>query len=466
MPNNNPHKIVLLDADKPQRDYLKSAILQWGYRPFSFDNEYICLENILPLNPDLLISGNLGTQNTISFINSLKMIKYDLPVLLLCGDKIVQDYLYTNGFSDIRVIEENTASNEFKKLLMRSLDTSNRKIRNGNLPFIVGNSPDIVKLRKLIPKVNQTEEAILIQGEPGTGKELLARTIHEHSDRKNLPFIKVNAVSLPYRLLENELFGSHQPEVPDFPRHKNGTLVAIPRCTLFLKQVGVIPESFQSKLLQFVGVGAPSQSKDSNNDKVSVRIIASTNRNLESLAMKKLFRKDLYYRMNVLTLKIPPLRRRIDDIPALTDFFCYKHCIEFGHSFFQISSHAKNRLCDYHWPGNISELENVVKNIVIMGDEDHVLEKLFSAVHINRLSYDVGCNKPNEIINDLLDIKSYLQKTNNYSLKAISGQFAVKAERFLIRKVLSITNWNRKKAAELLEISYKSLLNKLKLYNI
>lgn len=466
MPNNESHKIVLLEADQNRRDHLKSTILNWGYRPFSFDNEYICLDNILSLEPDLLISGRLANENTTSFINSLKLINSGLPVLLLSCDGPTQDYIEINGLSDIRVARENTSSDEIRTLIAQALAASNRQVENGALPLIVGSSPEIVKLKKLIPKVNQTDEAILIQGEPGTGKELFARAIHEHSDRKNQPFIKVNAVSLPYRLLENELFGNNQPELPDFPRHKNGTLAATQQCTLFLKQIGVIPESFQSKLLQFFGSGVQSDSKDITKNLADVRIIASTIRDLESLAEKELFRKDLYYRMNVLTLTIPPLRARVEDIPALTDFFCYKHCLAYGRSFFQISPRTKDRFCQYHWPGNISELENVVENIVLMDDDKHVLERIVSSKNVNRLSHKDTRHGPNDTFNDLSDIVFYLRSTNNYSLRAIRDEFAVKAERFLIRKVLGITNWNRKKAAELLEISYKSLLNKLKLYNI
>ena len=300
------------------------------------------MDNLIPLDPDLLISGNLAYENIISFVNSLKMIKSDLPVLLLSGDRHIQDYITINGLTDIKVTDENTSPDEIRAMITHALSAPNIKDGNGVLPLIVGNSPGIVKLKKLIPKLNQTDEAVLIQGEPGTGKELFARAIHEHSDRKNQPFIKINAVSLPYRLLENELFGNNQLDLPDFPRHKNGTLAATPRCTLFLKQVGVIPESFQSKLLQFFSSRGHTEFKASDKNTVDVRIITSTIRDLEALAEKKLFRKDLYYRMNVLTVTIPPLRDRIDDIPELTDFFCYKHCQAFGRSFYRISSETKN----------------------------------------------------------------------------------------------------------------------------
>lgn len=467
MPNNEPHKIILLETDQTRRDHLKSAVLRWGFKPFSFDNELICLDNLLPLDPDLVISGNLSTENTVNFINSLKMINYSLPVLLMSGDRHIQEYISINGLSDIKVARKNMAPNEIKALIMQALADSNSGVGDATIPLIVGNSPEIIKLKKLIPKINQAKEAVLINGEPGTGKELLAKAIHKHSDRKNQPYIKVNAVSLPYRLLEDELFGNNNPVLSDFPRHKNGALAAAQTCTLFLKEIGAIPESLQVKLLQLIGNGIHSAFTDSKKKPVDVRIIASTTKDLANLAEKNLFRKDLFYRLNVLTLTIPPLRTRVADIPALTDFFCYKHCFEFGRSFFQISSRTKERFCEYHWPGNVRELENAVKNIVLVGDEEHLLKRLFSseAVH-HKMQRNVWHEKIIDSVNSFPDIGLFLKRTNNFSLRSIQRQFVGTAETNLIRKVLEITNWNRKKAAELLGISYKSLLNKLKLYNI
>ena len=356
---------------------------------------------------------------------------------------------------------------EIKALIMQALANSNNGECGVTMPLIVGNSPEIVKLKKLIPKINQTNESFLINGEPGTGKELFAKAIYKNSDRKDQPYIKVHAVRLPYRLLEDELFGNNKPALPDFPRHKNGALAASPACTLFLKEIGVIPESLQVKLLQLIGDGIHSAITVSKKKPVDVRIIASTTKDLAKLAEKNLFRKDLFYRLNVLTLTIPPLRDRVADIPLLTDFFCYKYCFEFGRSCFQISSRTKEKFCKYHWPGNVSELENTVKNIVLIGDEEQLLKRLFSPEAVLRAKQE---NIQQKEIIDLVgcfpDIGLYLKRTNNYALRSIQELFVGTAERNVIRKGLEITNWNRKKAALLLGISYKSLLNKLKLYNI
>ena len=466
MPNNDPHKIILLETDKARRDHLKSAVQRWGFKPFSFDNELICLDNLLPLDPDLVISGNLSTENTVNFINSVKMVNYGLPVLLMSGDRHIQEYISINGLSDIKVARKNMSPDEIKALILQALADSNSGVCDVTMPLIVGNSPEIVKLKKLIPKINQTDEAVLINGEPGTGKELLAKAIHKHSDRNNQPYIKVNAVRLPYRLLEDELFGNNNPVVSDFPRHKNGALAAAKTCTLFIKEVGAFPESLQVKVSHLIDNGIHSTFTDSKKKPVDVRIIASTTKDLANLAEKNLFRKELFYRLNVLTLTIPPLRARAADIPSLTDFFCYKHCFEFGRSCFQISSRTKERFCEYHWPGNVRELENAVKNIVLVGDEEYLLKGLFSSKAVHRKKQENSLHEIIDLDDGLPDIGPYLKRTNNFSLRSIQGQFVGLAETKLIRKVLETTNWNRKKAAMLLGISYKSLLNKLKLYNI
>ena len=466
MLNNQPYKIVLVEADHVRRDHLKSSIQRWGFKPFSFDNELTCLDNISPLNPDLIISGSLATENTLSFINSLKMINYSLPVLLLSSDRQIDDLISINGLSEIRVARKNISIDEIKELILQTLEGLHPGISECTMPLIIGNSPEIVKLKKQIPKINQTNEPILLRGEPGTGKELFAKAIYKYSDRKNQPYIKVNSLRLPYRLLENELFGHNHRVSSDFPRHKNGALAAAQKCTLFMKEIGAIPESLQVKLLQLISRDSISPSFGSSDKPIDVRIIASTTQDLSRLTNKNQFRKDLYYRLNVLALRIPPLRARVADIPLLTDFFCNKYCFEFSRSFFRISSRTKTRFCDYHWPGNVRQLENFVRNIVLVGDEELLVRQLFSTNAASQTKQGYVKDESCDSDNGFPDIGLYLQGTNSYSLRSIRRQFTAKAEMNLIRKVLGVTNWNRKKAAVLLGISYKSLLNKLKLYNI
>jgi len=464
----NQSKIVVLEADSSRRDFLKSTFMKWGYIPFVFEKESICLDNLASLNPDLVISGSSTSDNTIRFINSLKMIRYSLPVLLMADDSIVQEYVNTSGFTGVRVFHNNTSLNEFRCAVLQALDQKTDEGSVSTRPLIVGNSPEVIKIKKLIPKIGQSNETVIIEGEPGTGKELLARTIHGHSYRRENPFIKVNAVRLPYQLLGGELFGHQNCGVTNLPRHKNGALAVNDSSTFFVKEISAIPNWLQAKISERLGDGSDLiDPKDGNTkNKVDIRIIASTTRNLSGLVKKGVFREDLYYRLNVLRLRIPPLRDRITDIPPLTDFFCCKHCFEFKKSNYPISAGTMSRFCDYHWPGNVKELETVIRQIVLSGNEEVVVGRLEKAKAKNRRQKGQQANIIVDNVSGLIDVKAFIQKTDTYSLKSVRHEYMVAIEKRLVGRALELAGGNRKKAAELLEISYKSLLNKMKSYSI
>jgi DNA-binding NtrC family response regulator len=461
-------KIVLLAADSSRRDFLKSTFLRWGYLPFVFEKESICLDNLASLNPDLVISASGASDDTIRFIHSLKMIRYSLPVLLLADDSILEEYINTSGFTGVRVYRKNTSLNKFRGAVLQALDPKGKEENTGTRPLIVGSSPEIIKIKKMIPKLGQSSEALIIEGEAGTGKELLARAIHSYSNRRNDLFVRINAVKLPYQLLEGELFGNQNCGAINLPRHKGGVLNVSDNTTFFIKEISAIPNWLQAKISELLEGGSYSFNPrgGSNKNNVDVRIIASTTINLPGLVKKGLFREDLFHRLNVLKVRIPPLRDRISDIPALTDFFSCKHCYEYEKSYYQISSATMSGFCEYNWPGNLEELEKIVEKIILCGQEKLLVRNLLKT---RAQGSPQRKNPPDNIIDNgsgFSDIKTYLAETQTYALKSVRQEYTAAVEKNLVGKALEFTGGNRKKAAQALGVSYKSLLNKIKSFGL
>jgi DNA-binding NtrC family response regulator len=243
-------------------------------------------------------------------------------------------------------------------------------------------------------------------------------------------------------------------------------LTVADKITFFIKEISVIPNWLQARISGLIESGSHSfDSRDgSNKNNVDIRIVASTTRNLYGLVKKGLFREDLFYRLNVLKVRVPPLRDRIADIPALSDFFYSKHCCEFDKNCYQISATALSRMCEYNWPGNLNELEKIVERIILSGQEEHVVQNLAETMV---QSNPQPIAPPNNIIDNgsgLADIKAFLKDTRSYSLKSLRQEFTTAVEKNLVNKALVFTSGNRKKAAAALEISYKSFLNKMKAF--
>ncbi len=312
-------------------------------------------------------------------------------------------------------------------------------------PTIIGNSSEIVKIKEMIPDLSRSKEPVLLKGEKGTGRELVAKIIQYRSDRRDNPFIKVNCSALMNEMSERDLLGRNVPAFKDLNQHEEGIFAVANTGTLFLDEIGQLPAAYQAELLLIL------------KGNIDVRIISSTSNDVEVLVHKRVFLKNLYYRLNAISMKMPPLRHRLEDIPFLADFFTDKYCIELGKSRYRLSRKIKNTLFNYHWPGNISELENMVKGAVALGNEDSIISLLNSQSKINEYTHNLG---------QVADVNNYIHDSGNLPLKDICREINAQAEQKLMKQALERTNWNRKKAATMLNISYKSLLNKIKAYNI
>jgi two-component system, NtrC family, response regulator AtoC len=311
---------------------------------------------------------------------------------------------------------------------------------------LVGHSPKMQEVARLIERIAATDIPVVICGESGSGKEVAARLIHRLSLRSQKPFLKVNCAAIPDELLVSELFGYERGSFTGAYNAKPGIFEMAHKGTIFLDEISELPLSLQPKLLQvlqdkqFTRLGAQKEIS------VDVRFISASNRSLETLVAERKFREDLYYRMNVITVQMPPLRDRRTDIPELAEHLARKHS--------QLSKTGQNTLpehiielfCQHDWPGNVREMENTIRKLLVMGGDPSMVEELPIGTSEEEIT-------PAEISDDDVPI---------LSMKEAAKQAARQAERDMILLALRRTNWNRKRAAELLQISYKAMLYKLK----
>ncbi len=306
----------------------------------------------------------------------------------------------------------------------------------------------------LVPRVARTNATIMLRGESGVGKEVVARAIHDASLRAAQPFVKVNCAALPGELLESELFGHEKGAFTGAYRRQPGKFELANRGTLMLDEIGEMPYPMQAKLLHVLQDGEFSPVGAQRSIAADVQMIAATNRDLEAAIEAHEFREDLYYRLNVIEIRVPPLRERRDEIPTLVEHFLARFNEEYGRDV-AVPADTLRLFLDYHWPGNIRELENTVKRLVVLGSargvHDAIVERLRTAREAPATNGHTATTvAPGEIV----------------ALKEIARRAARDAESALIRDMLDRVRWNRAKAAALLGISYKSLLNKIVAYGL
>jgi len=308
---------------------------------------------------------------------------------------------------------------------------------------IFGNSEAMQTLRARMEKVSNANVPVLIQGESGTGKDIIARLIHGQSPWKTGPFVKVNCPAIPGTLLESELFGYEKGAFTGAYGSKPGRVELAHRGTLFLDEISELDLGLQSKLLQLLQDGQFCRIGAQEDKKVEVRVVCATNRKLEHEIEAGSFRQDLFYRINVVNLHLPPLRERRGDIENLVNYFLEYYNRKYNCKARPLSSDLFGVLQKYHWPGNIRELENLMKRYVILGSEEVI-------------SSDLLARRETEFLNPEINLDGPI------SLKKLTRQATRELERKVILKVLQAHHWNRKQTARALSISYRALLYKIR----
>ncbi len=327
--------------------------------------------------------------------------------------------------------------------------------------LLIGNHPSIRKIRELVTMVSNMALNVLLLGETGTGKDVVARLLHNSSSRRKKRFVKVNCAALPHTLLESELFGYEKGAFTGADKLKIGRFEMASGGVIFLDEIGDMPLILQSKLLNVLQSGEFNRLGGTKNVKADSWVISSTNHDLDKDIKSGLFREDLYYRLNIIRIEMPPLRERKEDIPLLSEYFIRKNQIELQIDRpFTLNSGLKDLFQIYHWPGNVRELSSIILRLM-MGD---MPEKIITEFANNMEEDDPSVS--HEIITSSFNVQG---KSRNKSaeddplkpLKEIKSEASKYIEKKAILHILQMTDWNKSKAAKMLKISYKTLFSKI-----
>jgi two-component system response regulator AtoC len=334
------------------------------------------------------------------------------------------------------------------------------------------------EVRDLVSRVADTDVTVLVRGESGTGKELVARALHAASPRRDRTFVKVNCAALPAELLESELFGFERGAFTGAIQHKPGKFEFANHGTMFLDEISEMTAALQAKLLQVLQDGEFARLGGRQDVRVDVRVVAATNRDLEAAVSEGQFREDLFFRLNVVCITLPPLRQRRDEIPALTDYFLHRFSEHYNKPAPALATDTLRLFAEYEWPGNVRELENLLKRMVILGTDAPIRRELADAIagRAMRMSPIPALQGSPAAAPSLPEAASMNAAAASAavesapaapapltgSLKDTARHAAREAERELISRTLQQTRWNRREAAEILGISYKALLYKIK----
>jgi len=463
-----PFRVLVIDDDPGVRDYMEALVSRQGYRVFLAADAEQALGGLDDSRPDIVtLDVVLPGMDGLETLRRLKQRAPDVPVVMLSGHGQARNIVEAMrlGASDFlrKPFEVEELELAFQKALeKRALKQEVERLRGRarsetELLLLCGDNQKMREVREIIEQVADTDITVLVRGESGTGKELVARTIFQLSGRRDQPFVKVNCAALPSELLESELFGFEKGAFTGAQKRKLGKFEYANHGAIFLDEISEMHPALQAKLLQVLQDGEFSRLGGESDVRVDTRVIAATNRNLEEAVADGSFREDLYYRLNVVTVHLPPLRERPDGIPLLVDHFLRKNNEQYRKELKALSSETMDIFMKYQWPGNVRELENMVRRMVVLGNETAVLEEISL-----RGTAPTARSAPSDNTLDLGALGVDFSKGESIDLKAISRRAAQVAEKRVIERVLQQTRWNRKEAAEKLQISYKALLYKMK----
>ena len=443
-------QVLLADDEDTFRKIMAKELSRMGYKVICAENGEKALSAITKNAFDIAILDiSMPVLNGVEVLKELKKIDSSIEVLVLTGEGSIESAVESMKLGAYDYITKPCKLSELDLLLKKAYEKRSLLEENMSLKYMVkhlsphslfvGESEPIKNVFKVIEKVSKKDCPVLIQGESGTGKELVAKSIHEQSDRSAKPFVVINCAVLNDTLLESELFGHTKGSFTGANETRRGLFEAADNSTLFLDEIGELPLNIQAKLLRVLQSGEIRRIGDNKSIFVNARVIAATNKNLAQEVAKGCFREDLFFRINVVEISVPPLRERRNDIPILIKHFLKNDNYKGAKK--EIDQKVMDAFMKYNWPGNVRELENVIERLVILSEnEKFMIEDL-----------------PDFIISPNLRL-SRIEEDQSITLPEI--------ERNHIIKTLREKNGNKKVTAKVLDISLKTLYNKVKLYNI
>ncbi len=475
-------RVLIVDDDGSMAKFLGSYLTRRNFDVSTAASGEEAIRMFRVYDPALvLLDVAMQGMSGLDTLERIKQIKPDAAVIMLSGQNDPETIFKASRLGAEDYISKPFEPKELEVRIMKVLDRQRlvtevnqlreQVRRQTDFSMLFGTSPKMEEVKQTIEQVADTTATVLIRGESGAGKEVVARLIYANSSRRDKPFVKVNCAAIPHELLESELFGYEPGAFTGANRQKLGKFEQANYGTIFLDEISEMHPALQAKLLHVLQDGEFARLGGKRDIAVDVRVLAATNKPLERAVEDGLFREDLFYRLNVVTVHIPPLRERREEIPILLDFFLHKYSEYYGKNPPPFSEYAITRMMEYPWPGNIRELENLVKRYVIVGNEPQIIRELSTHKPIVSSMSAVGGHSGNGRVHEAgtaaqpaaAPVIVPQSMDEMPSLLEIGRRAAMQAEREAIERVLAQTRWNRRQAAKILKISYKALLNKLKI---
>jgi len=447
-------RILVVDDEKSMCQFLSIMLRKEGYEITTVNNGKKAIEEITAAKFDVVLTDiKMAGMDGMEVLQEVKRLDPSMPVIIMTAYASQKTAIEAVNQGAFHYLIKHAKNDEIKMVVRNALDMRRVKTENvylkkqlrkaGDLKTIIGKSDEMQKVYQMVDKVADTESTILVYGESGTGKELIARAIHQRSSRANGPFVSINCGALPESLLESELFGHVKGSFTGAIRDKEGLFKVAQGGTFFLDEIGETSPTIQVKLLRVLQEREVIPVGGTNPIKVDVRLVAATNADLEKAIKQERFRADLYYRLNVIPIHLPPLRKRRDDVPLLVQHFLRKYNDDLPTERQKgINKDAMELLVNYDWPGNVRELENVVERATILEDTSQITVE---------------------------SLPDKLRVPGGGSSQLITERAQVtldELEREYLIKVLNDTNWQKKRASQILGINASTLYRKIQRYGL